>query len=96
VLSNFAWILLCLAVLILVPLVLLFRAIGRQVREDYRLGHTQRTKTYDGLALKFAGIATFSLLYAGFRRHEWIPAIGFAVFAAAFSATFWLNKPKPK
>ena len=93
-LSNIEWIILCIAVLILASLGLLLRAIGRRVREDYRLGRAQRTKTYGKLTLKFAGIAAFSLLYAGFRRHEWIPALGFAAFAAAMSATFWLNKPK--
>jgi len=79
--------------LALLALILLFKAMGRRIRKDYRTGRSQRTKGYDGLAVKFAGIAVFSLLYVGFWRHDWIPAIGFAVFASAFAANFWLSKP---
>ena len=94
-LSNFAFVLLCLGLLVLVALALLIRATGRRVRDDYRHGRAQRTRTYERLTITFAGLAAYSILYVGFLRHEWIPAFGFASFAAAMCGTFWLNKPRP-
>ncbi|WP_028969827.1 hypothetical protein [Sphingomonas sp. URHD0057] len=93
--SNFALILLCFGLLVLVALAMLIGAMGRRIRDDYRHGRGQRRKTYQRLTLTFAGLAAYSIFHVGVLHHEWIPALGFALFAAAMCATFWLNKPRP-
>jgi hypothetical protein len=96
VLSSFALILVCFGLLVLVALAMLIRAMGRRVRDDYQYGRGQRTKSYERLTMTFAGLAAYSIFYVGLLHHEWIPALGFALFAAAMCGTFCLNKPRPR
>ena len=91
-LSNFAFTVLCLGVLVLAALAFLFRAIGRRVREDYQLGREQRMRHSDLVAFKSVALAIFAIFYGGFVRHEWLASVGFALFGVAMSATIWLNK----
>jgi hypothetical protein len=95
VLSSFTLILVGFGLLVLLALAMLIRAMGRRVRDDYRHGRGQRTKSYERLTMTFAGLAAYSVFYVGFLRHEWISALGFALLATAMCATFWLNKPRP-
>ena len=92
-LSGFVITLVCLGVFLGVAVALLFRAMGRRVRDDYSMGRTQSTRRYPGLARQFAIVAVVVLIL-GAMKGEWVVALGFGAFAAALAATFWLNKPK--
>jgi hypothetical protein len=85
---------LILAGLFCLPLVLLFRAMARQVREDYRLGHRARTKSYENLAIRFAYLSAGIVLYVGLVSQEWLVSLAFGGFTLGISMTIWLNKPK--
>jgi len=92
---NNAWVSIRLIVLLIflfaVPLVFVFRAMGRQIRADYRFGREARTRGYENLATKFlvigVGIGAVALI-----TRQWV-GLGFCVFILSFSATVWLNKP---
>lgn len=78
----------------LLGLALVFRAMGRQVRKDYRSGRRAKTKSYDQLAVNFAYASAFLILYVGLIRHEWFVSLAFGSFTLGISLTVWLNKPK--
>lgn len=83
-----------LSVLFALPLALVFRAMGRQVREDYRLQRHRRTRDYEKLASNFAYLTVFISVFALVTR-EIVVGTAFAAFAFAISMTIWLNKPRP-
>ena len=85
---------LILLVLFALPLAIVFRAMGRQVGEDYRLHRKWRTRDYEKLASNFAYLSCFITVFALIMR-EWVLGSAFAAFALAISMTVWLNKPRP-